>query len=242
MPAATPQIKLEPGQIEEFYHDQFVEDQVRDFQALTIARPPAGIVVDIGGGVGHFASALSKQADTQLRVIDMDPVSVSACREKGVLAVQGDALEPEIQGDEEIVCFNLILHHLVGRDDSSTRALQCQALEAWKGKSREIFVNEYIYQSFLGHVSGKLIYIITSSRLLSKVGRAVSRIIPAFKANTFGVGVRFRSHEEWERLFAELGFTVVDRRRGEAEKIALPLRLLLIKTIRRDSFLLRAST
>lgn len=241
MTSSAPQIKLEADQIEAFYHDEFVADQVRDFQSLTVQRQPVGIVADIGGGVGYFASSLSKETDMQLRVIDMDPLSIEACREKGLLAVLGDALDPEIQGDEEIVCFNLILHHLVGRDETSTRALQCRALDAWRGKCHQIFVNEYIYQSFVDHVSGRLIYAITSSRILSMVGRIVSKIIPAFNANTFGVGVRFRSHEEWERLFAGLGYAVVGRRKGEAEKIALPLRLLLIKTIRRDSFLLEAS-
>lgn len=241
MPSSAPQIKLEADQIEAFYHDQFVADQVHDFQTLTSQRSPEGIVADIGGGVGYFAYALSKEAGLRLRVIDMDPVSVEACRTKGILAEQGDALEPDIQGDEDIICFNLILHHLVGRDEATTKSLQCRALKEWDGNCRQIFVNEYIYQSFLGTISGKLIYIITSSRILSVVGRIVSKVIPAFKANTFGVGVRFRSHEEWEQIFTSLGYTVIDRRKGEAEKVALPLRLLLIKTIRRDSFLLESS-
>jgi hypothetical protein len=54
------------------------------------------------------------------------------------------------------------------------------------------------------------------------------------------VGVRFRSHDEWVQLFSQAGFRVEDRRIGDAERVAPPLRVLFIRTIRRDSFLLRA--
>ena len=69
------QIKLDAGQIEAFYHDEFVTSQMRNFEALVTDRDlkPA-VVVDIGGGVGHFAFALSKSPDIgSVRVIDMDP-------------------------------------------------------------------------------------------------------------------------------------------------------------------------
>src|SRR5690606_34490517 len=112
---------------------------------------------------------------------------------------------------------NLILHHLIGRGDDETRALQLTALRAWRHKARRVFVNEYIYQSLIGQVSGRLIYEITSSQLLSDIGRQLARVIPAFKANTFGVGVRFRSCEDWHEMFREAGYRVVDSRTGPAE-------------------------
>ena len=89
-------------------------------------------------------------------------------------------------------------------------------------------------------MSGWLIYQITSSSVLSAIGKAVSKIIPSFRANTFGTGVRFRSHDEWEKLFSHAGFKVTSSIVGRNEYVALPLRLLLIKNIRRDSFLLES--
>jgi hypothetical protein len=119
-----------------------------------------------------------------------------------------------------------------------TRALQKQALSAWLHKVKYIFVNEYVYQSYLGNVSGRLIYEITKNRFLSFIGSAISKIVPSLRANTFGVGVRFRAHDEWAKLFEEGGFRVVARVYGKDDYFALPRRLLLIRTIRRDSFLL----
>ena len=200
----------------------------------------SALVVDMGGGCGFFAKALSAAAGYRTRVIDADPQSIGVCQAEGVDGRLGDALAPEIRGDEDIVSFNLILHHLVGANERATRALQLQALRAWHGKGVRLFVNEYIYQSLVGRVSPRLIFEITSSKLLSFLGRQAGRIIPAFRANTFGVGVRFRSHEQWLEIFAEAGYRVVDKRIGPPEPISPPLRGLLIKTIRRDSFLLES--
>lgn len=109
-------------------------------------------------------------------------------------------MTPSFRGDEEAACFNLILHHLVGADEKATRALPVKTISACHGRGRFVFMNEYIYQSFVGSLSGRLIYEVTANPVLSLLCRQVARVIPAFRANTFGVGVRFRSHEEWLEL------------------------------------------
>lgn len=232
---------LSSEQVEAFYHDLFVEDQTRHFVEMAPRPAGSGVVVDVGGGCGFFARRLQQLTARRVRVIDMDPASVRACHEAGVEASRGDALAPVPAGDEEVASFNLILHHLVADSEAETRALQVRALRAWHGRAQAVFVNEYIYESFIACLSGWLIFQITKSRALSALGRVAARVVPAFRANTFGVGVRFRSHAEWTELFADAGFHLEDRRIGQAEPVALPLRLLLIRTIRRDSFLLRAS-
>ncbi len=240
--AAALQRTLSSEQVEAFHHDLFVEDQTRHFIEMLPRRAGSGLVVDVGGGCGFFARRLKELTMHPVRVIDLDPASLQACRDAGVEATRGDALAPAPVGDEEVASFNLILHHLVADTEAKTRALQVRALRAWQGHAQAVFVNEYIYESFVARLSGWLIFQITKSRLLSVLGRAAARVVPAFKANTFGVGVRFRSHEEWVELFAQAGFRVEDRRIGAAERVAPPLRVLFIRTIRRDSFLLRAST
>lgn len=57
-----------------------------------------------------------------------------------------------------------------------------------------------------------------------------------FKANTFGVPVRFRSHEDWVELFHEAGFRVTKTSIGEGNL----LRLFMIRTILWVSFSLEA--
>jgi SAM-dependent methyltransferase len=236
----TTQNKLSQDQVEAFYHDNFVECQTRHFVDLLGADAGGGrVVVDIGGGRGFFAQRLAALTSRKVRVIDIDPVSIEACRAAGVEVELGDALAPRIRGDEDVVTFNLILHHLVGPSEAATLDLQRCALAAWKGRVRAIFVNEYIYESVGGGLAGRLIFEITKSKFLSAIARAVSAFVPSLRANTFGVGVRFRTHDEWRQIFEGLGYEVSGVRLGEEEAISLPRRLLLIRHLRRDSFLLR---
>lgn len=230
---------LNAEQVAAFYHDGFVQQQVAHFKTIPSRNLPANrVVLDVGGGCGYFASAISKELNVPVRVIDMDPVSVNAAKELGIDAVVGDALFPNKYGDEGIACYNLILHHLVSGSEKDTLVLQGKAISVWRGNGEKVFVNEYIYESWFGDVSGWLIYQITKSSVLSALGRLVSKLLPSLRANTFGVGVRFRSNGEWRKIFTEIGFKVVDEIKGEKEFISLPRRLLLIKEIRRDSFLL----
>ena len=237
---------LNPGQLEAFYHDQFVEDQIDHFlQLMNSIRDPIkveeGVLVDVGGGVGYFALAIKQKLGCCVRVIDMDPASIEACRSKGIEGTLGDAISITCQNDENIACFNLILHHLVGKSNSETYDLQSKALSNWNVQNTYVFVNEYIYESFIDGFSSWLIYQITSNAILSALGKSIAKFVPSFKANTFGVGVRFRSHQEWVTLFEAAGFRVLESKIGTEEPISPPLRLMLIKHIRRDSFLLEAA-
>jgi hypothetical protein len=237
------QTTLSQAQVQAFYHDNFVDSQVSDF--LQLCEPSGfslpGKIIDVGGGCGFFAKKLTDVTDhkCEVRVIDTDWKSISYCHEQGIEATFGDALNPNFIGDEKIVCFNLILHHLIGKTEGDTINMQRRALSVWSGHCNAIFVNEYVYESFLlDSLSGWIIYQVTSNQFLSQLGRFVSRIFPSLNANTFGVGVRFRSHAEWRRIFESLGFDVADKILGKQEGISFPRRLLFIKSCRRDSFLL----
>jgi hypothetical protein len=231
---------LSSEQVEAFRHDQFVEDQTRHFMALLgrTATDPSEIV-DVGGGCGFFARRLQELTGRRVRVIDTDSKSIEECRRAGVEAVCGDALCPELTGREGVVTFNLILHHLVGRTEQETLDLQRRALSAWRRQVRAAFVSEYIYESYLPDFSGWLIFRITRSRLLSWIARLAGRVAPSLKANTAGVGVRFRSRREWLRLFASAGYEVRSSAVGLEDAVSLPRRMLLIRRTRRDSFLLQ---
>lgn len=231
---------LSAEQVEAFYHDEFVDDQVRHFVAM-FGDNGGQIdlnVVDMGGGCGFFARQLNSLTDCRVRVVDMDPASVAACHAAGIEAVKGDAIHPVITGGEDVVCFNLILHHLVGASASDTLILQTKALAVWAPHVRSVFVNEYIYESYLGNFSGWLIFRITKSTFLSWIGKMGAKLMPSLKANTFGVGVRFRANQEWRGIFESAGYSIKSVVTGKEEQVSLPRRLLLIKNIRRDSFVL----
>jgi len=239
MSYGTGQVVLDQERIANFYHDLFVKSQVEDFAEICApALNRDGVVCDMGGGCGFFAEAIRRDIGLRVRVVDADPVSVETAASSGIEAVSGDALVWQPLGDESAACFNLILHHLVGRGDQETQRLQMSALDRWKDTDARLFVNEYIYDSYVAELSGALIYRITASRVLSSIASAVSRVVPSLRANTFGVGVRFRGEKEWRRLFEEQGWRVVAYRRGGEEGVSLPRRALLIKSCRRDSFVL----
>lgn len=233
------QRRLSEEQVSAFYHDDFVATQVEDFAKLTADRlSGAGAVVDLGGGCGLFADAITQLLSIPVRVIDLDEESVIRCREKGLEATVGDAIHPEVRGDEAVVCFNMILHHLVAQTEGQTRQLQSSALETWRGRSRYVFINEYIYDSWFGGLAGSMIYRVTKSKVLSRIASVLARLAPSLRANTFGVGVRFRSGAEWRDLFHAAGYEVVGSLRGTDEEVSLARRALMIRCIHRDSFLL----
>lgn len=233
------QKKLTADQVSAFYHDEFVSQQIDHFEKIALPSLVENkFVVDVGGGCGFFSSALEENFKVKTRVIDTDLVSLEAANKRGVEAIFGDALQPEKKNDECIVCFNLILHHLVGSSEKETLDFQMRALTAWKNESVKIFVNEYIYESWIKNFSGWLIYQITKNKFLSAIGNFISKFVPSLRANTFGVGVRFRSNSEWIDIFKNAGFIVEKEIKGDNEFISLPRKILLIKEIRRDSFLL----
>ena len=66
---------LKPSQLENFYHDQFVSQQVEHFRSIALSEIDiTKFVVDVGGGCGYFSIALQKQLGLKLRLIDMDPI------------------------------------------------------------------------------------------------------------------------------------------------------------------------
>jgi hypothetical protein len=135
---------LNTAQLSEFYINVFVDDQVRDFKLCFLDKHKliAGAIVDMGGGMGHFASTVKQDFANVVRVVEMDPVSVENCKVCGLEAEIGDATNYVPRGDEAVICFNLILHHLVSNTEVDTRRLQSIALRTWAGNSHRLFVKD----------------------------------------------------------------------------------------------------
>lgn len=234
---------LDDQQIAEFYHENFVKDQVRDFGQLLGSRDLEGSrLIDLGGGIGHFAAGIRATYGCQATVLDSDPASVAACHLRNIPAVLGDALTADVASDFDLASLNLVIHHLVGKDFFATRHLQVKVLNNQISGSGPtmIFVNEYIYDSFVyAELASRVIFGITSSATLSAIGRRIARFVPSLSANTFGVGVRFHSYAGWRQIFEEAGWRLGAHARGVEEHISLPRRVaFLLKSCRRDSFVL----
>lgn len=238
----TNQRLLSAERIREFHHAGFIGDQVDHFRKLTEREAGVGgVVVDVGGGVGRFAEALLKQR-LKVRVLDRDEESVALARDKGIEADIGDACAPCIRGDESFVTLNLVLHHLVCSSELATKDLQRRALSVWAESNARVFVNEYIYESaMISGLASSVIFRVTKSRVLSLILDFASMMLPSIRANTSGVGVRFRSSEDWRAIFEASGFDVEGYVRGNEEQVPVLLRFLLVKSIRRDSWLLKKS-
>ena len=87
-----------------------------------------------------------------VRIIDSDKKSIQNCKNLNNIYIDahiGNALSPDIKGDEDIVCFNLILHHLIGATEKETRELQKKTIRLWRDRVQYIFINEYIYDSYV---------------------------------------------------------------------------------------------
>jgi hypothetical protein len=235
------QRELAAQQVSEFYHDAFVTTQVEDFRKLFDGvRLRSAKALDIGGGVGHFALAARQQLTLDCTVLDSDMESIARATEVGLKAELGDALTTRLGDDAPVACFNLILHHLVSGRWSTTLALQKQALanQLAGPPDKQLFVNEYVYESYVWQeFASRLIFAVTSSSVLSSIGRAVARFAPSLRANTFGIGVCFHTDRTWRRLFTQAGWRVEQVVEGDLEEISVPRRgVLLLRRCRRNSY------
>ncbi len=235
------QMTLSAESLAEFYHDDFAQEQVDDLGALAGRSMLDATIVDLGGGVGHFSELLRTQHRADASVLDMDGESVRRCLLRGVPALIGDAITTRAADGNDFAAFNMILHHLVAPGFRATEELQTAALAnlAIRGGPKRVFVSEFVYEGYVLNWPAALIFAVTSSKALSTAASSVARFIPSLRANTFGVGVRFRAAPDWARMFARSGWRVSAHRThpsgpiGVAKLVALGLR-----SWRRDSFLL----
>jgi 2-polyprenyl-3-methyl-5-hydroxy-6-metoxy-1,4-benzoquinol methylase len=132
------QIRLNDDQISAFFNTEFEQDQLNHFESLFENIDFQGVIVDVGAGVGNFARLLTNKRKNKVRVLDIDPRSIEIAKGVGdnrIEAVVADAINPIILGDESVVTINLILHHLIGLTEATTRDLQESDLRVWLGKT-----------------------------------------------------------------------------------------------------------
>ncbi|GJL65038.1 MAG: hypothetical protein NPIRA05_00090 [Nitrospirales bacterium] len=233
---------LEQRQLQEFYHQEFVDSQSAHIEALLGKRLEGANVIDVGGGAGFLAQELTAKHGANVIIWDIDDDAIALAHAKGLKAEHRDILKVDVPIETDFCLFNLVLHHLVAANNKNTEAFQSKALSNVSSNSKQIIVHEYVYESILWReFSSWFIFFLTSLGFLKGVLRAVGKIFPSLNANTAGVGVRFHSKSGWKRIFAEANLLVVNEIDGEAEYVSPLRRLLLIKKMHRTTFLLRVN-
>jgi SAM-dependent methyltransferase len=242
---------LSSGALDKFRTSEGVAEQIEHFASLlNFDGARAFSVLDVGGGVGFFCDALRVvYPNVRVTILDLDETSVIEARKHGFEAIHGSIIDPpsEILGRRfDVVSFNLVLHHIISSDEGGTAALQRSALDRARSLLTEIgriFVHEICYEGrVVPDLTGRLIYGVTSSQVLSGIVSGIARIAPSLRANTAGVGVRFRPAVGWVNLVQSLGFEVIGTREGGPEGHSVARRsLLLIREVRRRSFAISTS-
>jgi len=197
--------------------DAFDKD-FRDWQKYSktigsaIATKSVKKILDVGGGNGRFVDKLLKlYPKAQACVLDYADTMLEKNRlDARKTTQQGTATQLDtlfIGQKFDLITINMLLHHLVGDNEPTTRnnvlaSLVCaRKILAPEGR---VVVYEQVYNgSILSIEPGKIIYRLTQIR-----APWISRLLKKFGANTAGVGVRFRSVQEWQDLFDEAGYAL----------------------------------
>ena len=113
------------------FHDSipFAFDEIEDFKGCyNYDRDSSFTLLDVGGGVGHFVLALQQEfPNMRATILDLDENAISKAKSNGLHAVVGSVLTPPPSiplQTFDVVCFNLILHHIIAENDRDTRKLQ----------------------------------------------------------------------------------------------------------------------
>jgi ubiquinone/menaquinone biosynthesis C-methylase UbiE len=179
--------------------------------------------LDVGGGNGELADRiLAAYPRSSGVVLDNSKLLLAANKphpRKTTLLESAENLH-RIEGKFDIVFFNWVLHHLVERKYGTTRANIHAALNACSSlltSDGRVSVYENTYQGMvIDSAPGRIIYAVTSSRLLRAVARRGG-------ANTAGIGVCFLSKRQWKTAFEQAGLHLLGD--TEPDNYVWPLRL-----------------
>jgi Methyltransferase domain len=159
-------------------------------------------IADIGGGIGKVASVLADNLPNA--IVDVIDNSELAVRDfilhKHTNIVFDNFLTMNVTQKYDYIIFRTVLHHFVAENEAETTRLQSLALD----KTREmlnddgnVFVMENFYEGIPLHdFTGRMIFELT-------VMKATANLFRNLGANTAGEGVRFRSYDGWNKLFAK---------------------------------------
>jgi Methyltransferase domain len=165
--------------------------------------------LDVGGGNGVFADRLlDYYPNSKGTVLDNAQVLLDKNQINPRKIIICDSVEnlDSIENKYDLICFNWLLHHLVGNSYSETRKNMSTAINAviplLTSRGRvSIFENMYDGLVIDG-LPSRIIFTLTS-------GKAIAGVIKKMGANTAGVGVCFLSQKQWIETIGRTGLQLV---------------------------------
>jgi SAM-dependent methyltransferase len=237
--------QLEDSQLQEFDTEYVNDSRWKIIKEQIDKDFPDGkfSFLDIGGGNGLFADKLLKHYPHAVgTVMDNSQLLLNKNTTNSRKMVICDSVQNlgDIKERYDLICFNWLLHHLVGnsyfetRNNISTAIDSAIPLLTYRGR---ISIFENMYNGLvIDWLPGRLIFALTSSK-------EIAVLIKKMGANTAGVGVCFLSHKQWVNTVNKSNLEIMKYSNDEKWPIPLPWYLFLhIKSIRCGHFWLMNAT
>lgn len=216
--------QLEDSQLETF-DTEYVDDKRWQIIQSQIDKDfPAGdfSFLDVGGGNGVFADRLLEYyPNSRGTVLDNSQLLLNKNNIHDRKTIICDSVEnlSKITEKYDLICFNWLLHHLVGSSYAETRKNISAAIEAviplLTDRGR-ISIFENMYNGLIvDGLPSKLIFRLTSSKI-------ISGFIKKMGANTAGIGVCFLSQQQWTKTLNNTNLNLL--KYSDDDKWIIPLK------------------
>lgn len=179
--------------------------------------------LDVGGGNGVFTDRLLQSyPNSEGTVLDNSKLllskNVSHLR-KNIICDSVENLS-NLNQKYDLINFNWVLHHLVGKsyDDSRNNMLSAlHSVETLLTDNGRVSIFENMYDGiFLDNLPSHLIFKLTSMKIIAS-------IIHKMGANTAGVGVCFLSKKQWVATLNKTHFFVQNYADDKESKSIIPI-------------------
>ena len=208
-------VQLSEDRVESFDHDSTavhaVAPAVASIRRFLGPREQLSLL-DVGGGNGTFLdmilSAVPSATGTLVEISEGMARKNTVSDRKTVVCedfLEWAATVAKGVTRYDVVFFNFVLHHFVGKTRRQSVLLQKKALEAAQSILADcglIVIYEIHYNGlFHNELPSWLIHALSSSKALAPLTKRMG-------ANTAGYGVCFHSESYWRMLFAQCGLCV----------------------------------
>lgn len=166
--------------------------------------------LDIGGGCGTFAKTIVENTSLDINIDILDPSKLALdnfdkSEKTNLIPQYFNSFESNKKYD--FIILKTVLHHIIGIDENTTLKLQEEFITKAVSMLNDdgvLFVEENFYEGWLKtDITGKLIFFWTKLKIIESVIRFLG-------ANTAGEGVRFRSRDNWRKIFNSHDLMVVN--------------------------------
>jgi SAM-dependent methyltransferase len=228
-------IRLDNGQLEKFDQDHVRDGLWAHIKAAIDRDFPDGrfTFLDLGGGNGNFADrVLASYPEAEGTVLDNSALLLGKNRphpRKRLVAEGAENLGRLEIGTFDLVCCNMVLHHMLGAGYAETRGNILRVLADIRRRLTargRISICENCYDGlWADNAPGWIIYQLTSTPWLAPLARGQG-------ANTAGVGVCFQSLRSWRALAERAGFGGLEFSQDMTDIWGIPLRWALFLHLR----------